>query len=119
MPADFEFLQTIANNPDDDACRLVYADWLEEQSDARGEYLRLQVESKRMLARLRELRSQLEPGWLAAAAANELPTDSKAGVEPDTRSGPTSVVEAVRESSRRCNRYLLLCTALVWPGYFL
>lgn len=32
-------------NPDDDVPRLVYADWLMERGDPRGEFIRLQVES--------------------------------------------------------------------------
>ena len=37
------FLQRITQNPDDDAPRLVYADWLEERGDAdRAEFIRLQ-----------------------------------------------------------------------------
>jgi uncharacterized protein (TIGR02996 family) len=35
------FLAAILQRPDDDATKLVYADWLEERGDPRGEYLRL------------------------------------------------------------------------------
>jgi uncharacterized protein (TIGR02996 family) len=38
------FLQEIIAAPDDDGPRLVYADWLEEQGDPRGEFIRLQCE---------------------------------------------------------------------------
>jgi uncharacterized protein (TIGR02996 family) len=38
------FLETIRQNPEDDAPRLVYADWLEEQGDMRGEFLRLMLQ---------------------------------------------------------------------------
>jgi len=37
------FLTAILERPDDDATKLVYADWLEEQGDPRAEYLRLMV----------------------------------------------------------------------------
>jgi uncharacterized protein (TIGR02996 family) len=37
------FLQDIADNPDDDGLRLIFADWLTEQDDPRGEFIRLQV----------------------------------------------------------------------------
>jgi uncharacterized protein (TIGR02996 family) len=37
------FLKAILEHPEDDALKLVYADWLEEQSDPRGEYLRLMM----------------------------------------------------------------------------
>ncbi|MEK6234824.1 MAG: TIGR02996 domain-containing protein, partial [Planctomycetales bacterium] len=35
------FLAEIAANPDDDAPRLIFADWLEERGDLRAELLRL------------------------------------------------------------------------------
>jgi uncharacterized protein (TIGR02996 family) len=36
------FLRAIIADPDDDGLRLIYADWLEEQGDPRGELVRLQ-----------------------------------------------------------------------------
>lgn len=45
MTAHDQFLQTIIANPDDDAPRLVFADWLEEQGECeRAEFIRVQVE---------------------------------------------------------------------------
>ncbi len=41
------FLRTIAENPDDDGPRLVYADWLEERGDPLGEFIRVQCELAR------------------------------------------------------------------------
>lgn len=43
-PEEQPFLDEIRANPDDDAARLVYADWLEERGDVRAEYLRVEVE---------------------------------------------------------------------------
>jgi uncharacterized protein (TIGR02996 family) len=40
---DSAFVQAILANPDDEMIRLVYADWLDEQGDPRGEFLRLDV----------------------------------------------------------------------------
>jgi uncharacterized protein (TIGR02996 family) len=42
MNADDAFLQAILDAPDDDLPRLLYADWLDEQGDPRGEFIRLQ-----------------------------------------------------------------------------
>ena len=43
MTADEPFRRTIWERPDDDAPRLVYADWLEEHDDPeRAEFIRLQ-----------------------------------------------------------------------------
>jgi uncharacterized protein (TIGR02996 family) len=36
------FLGEVLANPTDQALRLVYADWLEERGDPRGEWLRIQ-----------------------------------------------------------------------------
>lgn len=38
-----DLLQAVFDHPDDDAARLVYADWLEERGDARGAFIRAQV----------------------------------------------------------------------------
>jgi uncharacterized protein (TIGR02996 family) len=44
MPDRHAFLRAICEGPDDDGPRLVFADWLEEQGDPRGEFIRLQVQ---------------------------------------------------------------------------
>lgn len=38
-----DWLREIAANPDDDSLRLVYADWLTEHGDPRGEFISLQI----------------------------------------------------------------------------
>lgn len=74
---DRAFIRGILSEPTNDVARLVYADWLDEQEDPRGEFLRLEVaEARGELAspsndpnspkrRLRYLRHQLDPFWLA------------------------------------------------------
>jgi uncharacterized protein (TIGR02996 family) len=69
------FLETIRQNPDEDAPRLVYADWLEEQGDLRAEFLRLEVQRTHVdrlepgrLAirnRMKQLRAILDANWVA------------------------------------------------------
>lgn len=44
MPDREAFLRTIVEQPEADGPRLVFADWLEEQGDPRGEFIRLQIE---------------------------------------------------------------------------
>lgn len=44
MTYDDAFLQAILENPDDDTPRLIYADWLEERGDPRGEFIRIQCQ---------------------------------------------------------------------------
>src|SRR5579872_2897546 len=38
------FIQAIIENPDDESLRLIYADWLDERNDPRGEFIRVQCE---------------------------------------------------------------------------
>jgi uncharacterized protein (TIGR02996 family) len=40
MRHDAGFLEAICANPDDDVPRLIFADWLEERGDPRGEFIR-------------------------------------------------------------------------------
>jgi uncharacterized protein (TIGR02996 family) len=43
-PEVLAFLQDIKQNPDDNTPRLIFADWLEENGDPRGEFVRVQCE---------------------------------------------------------------------------
>ena len=47
-PAARPFLEAIYAAPEDDAPRLIYADWLEEAGDTLGEFIRLQCELARL-----------------------------------------------------------------------
>lgn len=49
------FLQPILDHPDDDTPRLVFADWLEEQGNPRGTFIRLQCERAKL--------TQHDAGW--------------------------------------------------------
>ena len=49
------FLQTILDHPDDDMPRLVFADWLEEHSNPRGAFIRLQCQRAKL--------TPYDPGW--------------------------------------------------------
>jgi uncharacterized protein (TIGR02996 family) len=62
------FLRAIQARPEDDATRLVYADWLEERGDIRGEYLRLEHQLAQAPLRLAQLRAQIDHAWLAAVS---------------------------------------------------
>ena len=77
-------LRAVLASPDDAALRGVYADWLEERGDPRGEFLRtsqllapLPYKDKRrgpLLARLEELRRVIDPAWRALVELR-LPAD--------------------------------------------
>jgi uncharacterized protein (TIGR02996 family) len=78
MATEESFLEAIAQEPDDDGLRLIFADWLEEQPDpataARGQLIRVQCElvhtpewderRPALLARERNLLSTYQYGWL-------------------------------------------------------
>ena len=74
-------LAGVLESPDDDAARLVYADWLMEQRDPRGEFISLQCAlARRSLdpqrreeyrARALALLAQHEDAWAAGAATAE------------------------------------------------
>jgi uncharacterized protein (TIGR02996 family) len=73
---DKAFLRAILDNPTDTTARLVYADWLDDRSDPRGTYLRVEADlraqndsnGERAVA-LREwlasLKRDIDPFWLA------------------------------------------------------
>ena len=69
MSEENAFLRAIRTAPGDATPRLVYADWLEERGDVRGEYLRLvlvgDAQNPAVRERLKQLQSQLDPLWLA------------------------------------------------------
>jgi uncharacterized protein (TIGR02996 family) len=72
------FLATLATDPQDEATRLVYADWLDERGDPRGQYLRLEVQWARLhlahaaycsaLARLSEVQHTLDTEWVLSVS---------------------------------------------------
>jgi uncharacterized protein (TIGR02996 family) len=73
MSQEDAFLQAILQDPDDVALRLVYADWLEERGDPKGEFIRLQCDAEQVaddelraarLARAGALQAAHEAEWL-------------------------------------------------------
>src|SRR5262249_45903889 len=78
-PADAAFLRAIREQPDDDLPRLIYADYLDERGDPRGEFIRAQIERStlppgdprryELLAPERELLRWHEAEWLGPLAA--------------------------------------------------
>ncbi|MFO0810388.1 MAG: TIGR02996 domain-containing protein [Gemmataceae bacterium] len=76
---DEAFLAAILAHPDDDLPRLVYADWLDDRGDPRGEFIRLEIElerdllrydaaAKARLARIHELLESNGDVWFANVA---------------------------------------------------
>jgi uncharacterized protein (TIGR02996 family) len=69
--SDEAFLRAIVASPQDVATRLVYADWLEERGDSRGEFLRLACplddarRTSKENKRLEELTKAIDPQWVA------------------------------------------------------
>ncbi len=78
MREDVSFVLHIRANPDDETARLIYADYLEERGDPRGELIRVQCELARLgvedpllpelTAREEELLAAHAEDWLAPCA---------------------------------------------------
>jgi uncharacterized protein (TIGR02996 family) len=71
MSEEVAFLRAIADAPEDDAPRLVYADWLDERGEAaRAEYLRVECRGRGATGvereRLAFLSARLDAAWLRA-----------------------------------------------------
>src|SRR5207245_10870265 len=74
MSQDEGFLRAIIEEPGDVGLRLIYADWLEERGDPRGEFIRVQCQLEEveeddprlaeLQARQRELLAAHEGEWL-------------------------------------------------------
>jgi uncharacterized protein (TIGR02996 family) len=78
MSDDAKFLRALQDAPEDDSVRLVYADWLEERGDVRGEFLRLDTALAKMPqrgnrdrpqhGRLLRLRETLDREWVVTVS---------------------------------------------------
>ena len=67
------FLNALQADPNDELARLAYADWLEEQDDPRGAFLRAEMnhfsaDSADSFPRLCEMAARLDLDWLAEAS---------------------------------------------------
>jgi uncharacterized protein (TIGR02996 family) len=78
MNEDAAFIRAIREQPDDETTRLVYADWLDDRSDPRAEYLRAEAawatlptsdeRSRPLFRRVSQLAASLEPEWFATVS---------------------------------------------------
>jgi uncharacterized protein (TIGR02996 family) len=66
MSEEAALIEAIRAAPNDDLARLVYADWLDEHGDSRGEFLRLQHQLATVLERIQHLQTSVERDWLNA-----------------------------------------------------
>src|SRR5690242_10987573 len=81
MTDDRDFIEAIQQDPDDDGPRLIYADWLEERGDPKGEFIRVQCALSRhdldpkvreeFLAREQELLRQHANEWTGVDTETE------------------------------------------------
>jgi uncharacterized protein (TIGR02996 family) len=102
MDSEVGFLKQLQAEPADDATRLVYADWLEEQGDpvsaAKAGFLRVSVDQivnpdknrKKKRKRLQELAATLDTGWLAVVS--RLAIENCYGKRAEAESGGMYVV---------------------------
>lgn len=72
------FIRALRERPDDETTRLVYADWLDDRSDPRAEYLRVEAawvalqpsdeQYRPLYRRVSQLAAALEPEWFATVS---------------------------------------------------
>lgn len=73
MATEAAFVKAILAEPDDEPLRLIFADWLEERGDPRGEFIRVQCElahqpSEALILREAELLLVYGPDWAGPIA---------------------------------------------------
>jgi uncharacterized protein (TIGR02996 family) len=83
MGEETAFIRAILSNPGDVASRLVYADWLEERGDSRGEFLRLlsslaepsipEDRKQTLRNRLAAVQVNLDPRWVTLMQLQRIP----------------------------------------------
>jgi uncharacterized protein (TIGR02996 family) len=122
-PDDEAFIRQIVDNPGDDTPRLVYADWLDENGDPRGVYLRAEVASSR--ARKNEtanlvkfMATGLDPVWVARVSRPPLGVCSNR-IQLAENAGPVLTAADISEfESRRGFRLGLQHRSLLlnWNG---
>lgn len=93
MDEEESFIRALRADPGDRVARLVYADWLDERADPRGEYLRLADSLMPLLGdpapppqrgRMAELRPHISPDWLAQVGSHRRLSDHGRDI-PDAR----------------------------------
>ena len=77
-PTERELLKLIGEHPDQDAPRLVYADWLIDQGEARGEFITLQIHG-RDPQRQNELLANNRQQWLQESVGGHAFQDRERG----------------------------------------
>jgi uncharacterized protein (TIGR02996 family) len=106
------FIAAVEARPADDTPRLVYADWLDEHTDPRGEYLRAELRLSALSAgdpaaadlrrRLRALRTRIDPDWLALF---DQPRVLRANPTPFPAAWWGVDLPGIRETDRTYGRY--------------
>ena len=74
------FIAALLAEPDDRTALLVYADWLDERSDPRAEYLRLLAKDEQDESRFVELRAALDSAWVQLIASRGFEVNSLAKI---------------------------------------
>jgi uncharacterized protein (TIGR02996 family) len=120
---DEAFIRAILDEPSE-AARLVYADWLDERNDPRGEFLRLYDKWQReatpqrepdrnTIRRLNELRGVINPDWAAFMVTLAMPPEPFVFGLPNNCLGPESLPLGEELMIRRIPNSLELPSGLV------
>jgi uncharacterized protein (TIGR02996 family) len=126
-PEEMVFLRALLDMPEDRNTWLVYADWLDDRSDPRAEFLRLMVAHSLMAARdparkqtearLKQLRAELDPNWMMMFDPAPAANCSYGPWTPNRRCGqswadmaPTDVPDI--RICRTCRKSVIYCHTL-------
>lgn len=102
IPMNNAFLAEIRAHPDDDEPRLIYADWLEEQGDPRGEFIRLSCERANLDPwdeRYDELDQRVEKLWQAHFEQWQAALPNWKGIEWECHGYVRSLIECIELNS--------------------
>jgi len=122
------FLSAVADAYDDDAPRLLYADWLDERGDPRGEFIRIQCllasgkDEAELLRRQSKLLEAHRNKWLADVPMPQVGIGSESGIDGQFERGFITInhyypghSEYTLTSDQFCN--LPLCVLPLNPNF--
>jgi len=132
-PDETVFLGEIEADLSDDTARLVYADWLEERGDPRGEYLRIEVELAsgdgaienlgEAIERVKRLKENIDPSWLAIVSRSAIEGCHSHFLEsrncPGRWRGLPRTDEPLIRLCEQCQTAVQFCTSVPEAKYFL
>lgn len=132
-PDELSFLGEIETDLDDNTARLIYADWLQERGDVRGEYLRTEValasgggeikDLEAAVVRIEQLKSEIDSDWLALVSRSAIEGCYKSYLESRDCPGRWRALPRTDQPRIRvcetCEKAVLFCENVKEAKYYL